>query len=294
MTLLSLAFSFNTYALVNILSAENMYGDVAKEIGGPHVNVISILNSPSQDPHLFTITPSTLKAAYVADVVIYNGLNYDPWTAKVLALQGQKERSVINVSSLIKLKGEDNPHIWYLPETMPLFAKHLVSVLIKIDSINKNYYQMQLNKFNQSYQIIFATIKRLKARFQDTPVIATEPVFDYMAKSIGLIMHGRDFQTNMMNDLPPSISSIKAFEDDLYHHKVRLLIYNKQVKGPITENMRNIANTLQIPVLGVSELLPPGVGYVSWIMQTLTGLEHALQQGQDQKPKAENERANNR
>jgi zinc/manganese transport system substrate-binding protein len=271
-----LIFMRNAYALINIVAAENTYGQVAKELGGPYVNVISILTNPSQDPHLFTTTPSTAKAISLADIIIYNGAGYDPWMTSILSIEGQKSRHIINVASLINVKPGDNPHIWYLPTTMPIFAKSLVTSLIKLDPQHQHYYENQLNQFDQSYQIIFATIHRLKQHFQNTPVIATEPVFGYMAKSIGLNMHGESFQINVMNDIPPSASQIKTFEDDLYHHSVHLLIYNHQVINPLTKHMLSIAEEEKIPVLGVTEMIQPKMTYIQWIMKELTELETSL------------------
>ncbi len=46
-------------AAVNVVAAENFYGDVASQIGGRHVAVTSILSNPEQDPHLFEASPKT-------------------------------------------------------------------------------------------------------------------------------------------------------------------------------------------------------------------------------------------
>ena len=43
---------------IKIVAAENFYGDIAKQIGGPDVAVTSILNNRDQDPHLFEVSPS--------------------------------------------------------------------------------------------------------------------------------------------------------------------------------------------------------------------------------------------
>ena len=267
-------------ALINIVAAENTYGEVAKELGGPYVNVISILSNPSQDPHLFTTTPSTAKALSLASIVIYNGADYDPWITSALAIEGQKKRTIINVAELMHIKPGENPHIWYLPTTMPIFTKKLATTMIQLDPQHSQYYEKQLNQFNHNYQIVFETIKRLKQRFQYTPVIATEPVFGYMAKSIGFMMHGEGFQINVMNDVTPTVSQVKLFEDDLTHHTVRLLIYNNQVINPLTEHMRNIAEQEKIPVLGISEMIPPGLTFTQWIMTELSELKKALERKQ--------------
>lgn len=266
-----------TNAAITIVAAENTYGEVTKELGGPYVNVLNILNNPSQDPHLFAITPSTAKAITNADIVVYNGADYDPWILPMLATDGRNERKVINVAALMHIKSGDNPHIWYLPATMPVFAKALVNTLIQLDPVHQIYYEHQLTQFNQSYQIIFTTIAHLKQRYQNQPIIATEPVFGYMSKSIGLDMHGEGFQINVMNDVPPTVSQIKSFEDDLSHHSVVLLVYNNQVVNPLTEHMKKLAEENNIPVFGVSEMIPSGTSFVHWMMDELNKLDKVLQ-----------------
>jgi zinc/manganese transport system substrate-binding protein len=69
---------------INVVAAENFYGDIAQQIGGDNVVVTSVLSSPDQDPHLFEASPSTAKALAGAKVVIVNGADYDPWREKLL------------------------------------------------------------------------------------------------------------------------------------------------------------------------------------------------------------------
>src|SRR5271165_1881161 len=103
---------------VPVVAAENFYGDVAGQIGGPDVKVTSILSNPDQDPHLFEVSPSVARALSAARIVIYSGIDYDPWMAKLLAAARSADRRVIVVADLIGRKTGDNPHIWYDPATM--------------------------------------------------------------------------------------------------------------------------------------------------------------------------------
>ena len=66
------------------MAAENFYGDVATQIGGKRVAVTSILNNPDQDPHLFEATPAVARQVAAAQVVVYNGADYDPWMGSCL------------------------------------------------------------------------------------------------------------------------------------------------------------------------------------------------------------------
>ena len=69
---------------VDVVAAENFYGDLARQVGGSDVTVTSILSNPDQDPHLFEADPSTARALKAAKVVIANGADYDPWMEKLL------------------------------------------------------------------------------------------------------------------------------------------------------------------------------------------------------------------
>ncbi|HVB73152.1 MAG TPA: ABC transporter substrate-binding protein, partial [Ktedonobacteraceae bacterium] len=43
----------NVPGVVNVVAAENFYGDIVKQLGGSHVSVTSIISNPNVDPHEF-------------------------------------------------------------------------------------------------------------------------------------------------------------------------------------------------------------------------------------------------
>jgi len=98
---------------ITVVAAENFYGDVAQQIGGSSVKVTSILGNPDQDPHLFEASPSVARKISVAQIVIYNGIDYDPWIEKLLGAAHSSDRKAIVVADLVGRKQGDNPHIWY-------------------------------------------------------------------------------------------------------------------------------------------------------------------------------------
>ena len=80
---------------VKLVAAENFYGDIAHQIGGLQVEVVSVLSNPDQDPHLFETSPAVLRQLAAARIVIYNGANYDPWMEKLLKATPKPGRTVI-------------------------------------------------------------------------------------------------------------------------------------------------------------------------------------------------------
>jgi zinc/manganese transport system substrate-binding protein len=261
---------------IAIVAAENFYGDVAKQIGGPYVKVTNIMNNPNQDPHLFSSSPATAKAIAAADMVIYNGIDYDPWMDTLLSPNANQERQMIVVANLLGKKSGDNPHLWYEPNTMLVYANHLTERLGVLDAKNKNYFQQQLSNFKQQHNTLLKKIATLKQQYQGTSVIATEPVFNYMADALGLNMQGKDFQISVMNEVAPSAKDTQDFEDKLNKRLVKILIYNGQVTNPLTDRVKSLAKKSSIPIIGVSETQPLNQTYFGWMNDELDALAIAL------------------
>jgi|KBSMisStandDraft_5_1062788.scaffolds.fasta_scaffold28942_4 zinc/manganese transport system substrate-binding protein len=261
---------------IAVVAAENFYGDIARQIGGDRVSVISIMNNPDQDPHLFETTPAIVRQLAGAQVVILNGANYDPWMDKLLAAAPRPSRTVISAAQLTGRKPGDNPHLWYDPVTMPAVATALAEALAKADNTHASDYAARLKTALVSLERIAQRVAQLKVKHAGTVVTATEPVFGPMAQALGLTMRNERFQLAMMNDTEPSARDVAAFEKDLKERKVKVLIYNSQVSEKLTERLRDIAGKSKVPVIGVTETMPPNVPFQDWVLGELDALDKAL------------------
>jgi zinc/manganese transport system substrate-binding protein len=57
-----------------------------------------------------------------------------------------------------------------------------------------------------------------------------------------------------------------------------VLIYDSQTITPITTNLQNAARANDIPIVPVSETMPPNDTYQTWMMDELNALATALAQ----------------
>jgi zinc/manganese transport system substrate-binding protein len=261
---------------IAVVAAENFYGDIARQIGGDRVSVVSIMNNPDQDPHLFETTPGVVRQIAAAQIVILNGANYDSWMDKLLAAGPRRDRIVVNAARLTGHKAGDNPHLWYDPATMPAVAVAITDALAKADAAHASDYSARLKVVLAALDQVAQRVAQLKAKHGGTSVTATEPVFGLMARALGLTMRNERFQLAMMNDVEPSARDVAAFENDLKERKVRLLIYNSQVSEKLTERLRDIARRAKVPVIGVTETMPPNVKFQDWLLGELDNLDKAL------------------
>jgi zinc/manganese transport system substrate-binding protein len=263
-------------ASIQVVAAENVYGGIAAAIGGDRIEVVSILNNPAQDPHLFEASPAVVRRIADARLVIINGAGYDVWAEKLLRTAPRADRMVINVADLIGRKGGDNPHFWYDPAVMPAVAGAIAAALSKADPAHAGEFGSRLTAILTALDRVKARVARLRAKYAGTPVTATEPVFDPMADALGLDMRNQSFQTAMMNDIEPSARDLATVETDLKQRRVRALIYNAQVSDKLTERLLAVAREARVPVVAVTETQPPGLSYADWMLGQLGALDKAL------------------
>ena len=189
---------------ITVVAAENFYGDVAQQIGGDQVAVTSIVNNPDQDPHLFEAAPSVVREIAAAQLVIYNGADYDPWMERLLTVTPSPGRAVIVAADLMHKKAGDNPHLWYDPATMPAVANALAAALSAADPAHADHYRTGLRAFLASLQPLSDKIAEIRGKYAGATVAATEPVFGYMANELRLTLVDQRFQLSIMNNTEPS------------------------------------------------------------------------------------------
>lgn len=259
---------------INIVAAENFYGELAQEIGGSTVVVHSIINSSSIDPHLFNLSlQDSLKLTH-AQIIIYNGLAYDAWINPFL----KKNNNEINVADLVTSINLTNPHIWYKPETFPKLATVIANKLIQLNPSSHNLVTTNLNKFLQDYRQINNKIYKIKQLYNHTPVIATENIYNYMTEALGFKMQGLDLQLKIMNDTEPSPKIIIDYQQQIKSNKLKLMYYNSQILSVNSLHLIDLARLHHLMIIAITETMPQNKTIVQWMEEglnnTFTALNH--------------------
>ncbi|MUG78579.1 metal ABC transporter solute-binding protein, Zn/Mn family [Commensalibacter melissae] len=263
--------------VVHIVAAENMYGDIAQQIGGDNVKVDVILNNPDQDPHLFELTPHISRMTSQADLIIMNGLGYDDWINRLISRVEIKNGKVISIQDLLNRSDGSNPHLWYDLQSVKKLAGYLEQKLSLQDPEHKNSFLHNRDHFLHEIDSIDRRIHKIRVQHPDLSVAATEPVFGLMAKHMGFRVLEESYQWVIMNGGEPTPQQTAQFIQDFKTHKIKILFYNNQVSNGATERLKKMASTYKIPVIGVEEIMPVSLSYQTWINQTLDKIEAVTQ-----------------
>ncbi|WP_246374089.1 metal ABC transporter solute-binding protein, Zn/Mn family [Gluconacetobacter tumulicola] len=270
---------------IAVVAAEAVWGDIARQVGGPDVAVSSILTNPATDPHAFEASPMDGRRLGMAQIVIANGGGYDGWIDRLMEGGGSADRPVVlTVAALVGWRDGDNAHFWYDLSMVRAVATAFAADCGAIRPDRRAALQARLQQFLDTLVPLQQRIALLRERYHGVPVAASEPIFGLMTRQIGLTMHDADFQRAVMNGTDPGPAEVAGFEQDLAARRVRVLILNEQTTGPATERLDHLARGAGIAVLRVGESLPPGTRYQEWIGGVLDRLEQALAQGSARGP----------
>jgi zinc/manganese transport system substrate-binding protein len=278
----SSAAGASSSGVVSVVAAENQYGNVAAQIGGRYVHVVSVESNPNTDPHTYEVSPNVAGEVSRAGLVIQNGVGYDSFMNKIESASPNSKRKVIDVQQLLGLPNSTpNPHLWYSPKTMPAAAKAMGDDLAALDPSHAAYFRANVAKFDASLQPWFRAIAAFKAKYAGARAATTEPVADYLLQAMGIDnVTPFGFQADIMNGTDPTPQDVALENGFFSKHTVKVFAYNQQVVDSLTEAIRSNAQKAGVPVVGVYETMPtPGYDYQSWMLAETKAIQAAVVHG---------------
>ena len=261
------------------MAAENFYGDIVKQIGGNHVNVVSILSDPNIDPHEYQSNYQTAQNVSKAQLVIENGGGYDDWMDKVLASVPISNRVLIKAFDTAKVHLEDNEHVWYSIDNAQTIAQAITDNLKTLQPASAADFDNNLKQFSQGLQPVLQKVSDIKTKYANAPVALTETIFLYQTAAMNLkVLTPLELEKAVAEGNDPPANAIITAENQIKQKQVKVLIYNGQTSTPVTQKLLKDAQALNIPTVTVTETMPQGKTYQSWMLDQLTALEKALGQ----------------
>lgn len=285
---------------LNVVTTTNVYGQIARAIGGDSVKVTEVITSAAQDPHSYEPTTRDKLTVSEASVVVANGGGYDQFMdSLVQSLPSEQAGGVelihaVDTSPIAQEhEGESveehadhadeeahehaayNEHIWYDLDSMSELADELAKDFGDADSAHKDQYLANAKTFNEG-------IKKLQNQLQNAKLegktfIGTEPVPFHLLEDAG-----------MTNSTPAGLSeaieegegiapmTLKKAQDQLKGAEVSILAYNVQTEGNETKALKKVAEEGKVPVVDFAETIQDDSNYLDWMNSNISNLASAI------------------
>ncbi|OIQ76677.1 periplasmic solute binding protein family protein [mine drainage metagenome] len=156
-------------------------------------------------------------------------------------------------------------------------AGAIATALSAADPARSSTFTANAAAFTSQVAGLESQLAAVKAAHAGTGVAITEPVPVYLLTGAGLVDKtpaGFTSAIEAQSDVSPTV--MQAALTLLTRHQVEALVYNEQTMGPQTTTVLDAAKSAGVPVVPVTETLPHGKDYISWMSSNIAALTSAL------------------
>ena len=225
--LLSLATTPAAARELHVVASFSVLGDIVARVGGDKI-ALKVLVGPDGDAHTFEPSPKDAKALAQADLVIVNGLNFEPWMRKLVAASGYKGPVVVASKGITPREMVEDgrtipdPHAWQDLANGAIYVHNIAAVLSTASP--ENAATFEANAASLSKEI--ADLDRwTHDEISSVPqpmrkVITTHDAFGYFGAAYGVTFIAPE---GLSTEAEPSAGSLAKLIDQIKRENIKAL-----------------------------------------------------------------------
>ncbi len=151
-----------------VVASFSILGDLVRVVGGHRVTVTTLVE-PDEDAHTFEPKPADTKTILGSQLMVMNGLHFEPWAQKLRESAGFKGNTVVASEGVAPRamprhdKHHDHhdidPHAWQNPNHVITYVRNIAAGLSKADPQGAATYQANADHYVHELQALDAFIK---------------------------------------------------------------------------------------------------------------------------------------
>lgn len=285
---------------IAVVASTNVWASVAKAVGGTEVDVKAIVADPAGDPHSYQVTAKDAATLRAAALVVYNGGGYDDFVEQALGTGGPRRVVAFDLhqsafsgeasspppsttngfarpAAAAGAHGGKNEHVWYDLPTVAKVAGEIAYQLGQLRPSAKMTFDANAKAFTSKLDAIEADAGKIAAAHQGKRVIATEPVAHYLLEAAKLAdVTPEEFVEAIEEETDPPAAAVAEIQQLVTERQITVLVHNPQTETPVVADLLTKARAAGLPVVDMTETLPAGQDYVTWMGNQIQQLSVAL------------------
>ena len=119
-------------------------------------------------------------------------------------------------------------------------------------------------------------IEAIAATYAGTDIFLTDIRFLGLVERLRFkVQDGAYIRALQSGGVPPA-KLVAELKDAIMGHKAMILLYNRDTKTALSDELVALANDAGIPVVGLGEKLPSGLNHQQWTLRQLNAIHGAL------------------
>ncbi|MFT5287381.1 MAG: zinc transport system substrate-binding protein [Planctomycetota bacterium] len=237
-------------ALPIVLATNYPLAFMAERLAGEFADV----NYPGPvdiDPATWQPDRDMLRRFQEADLILLNGPAYSPWI-QTLSLplaqtidttEGFRDRWIERADVSLHSHGPEGAsshgHLafttWLDPALAIEQSAAITSALIRLSPANQDFFSEQLRHLTDELKSLDDEFLSLAHLDLDRPLLASHPVYDYLARKLSLNLRSVHFEPDQL----PSTENWLELDKILFEHPARVMIWEDT---PLPETVRQLAD----------------------------------------------------
>ena len=291
-TALGLAFAFTgctstepTDTRPTIVATTNVWADIAGQVAGDKFQVVSLINSASQDPHSYEASARDQLAVKNSELFIMNGGGYDDFALKLASAAEVTPFNVFEVNEAAHAEEgneaahaeeghahehDGSDHIWYDLHVAEHTAELIAAELSTLQPENAAEFKTNAAKFGAEIEVLEERAASITGKLS---YFEAHPLATLMFSELGFTnLTPEGFAEAEEAGLEPSVKIMNTASELIKSGKIAFLAVNRQVTSVSLEKLASIAKEQGIPVISFDELLPGDASYQEWFDGLLSEL----------------------
>ncbi|MCQ4281295.1 metal ABC transporter substrate-binding protein [Pseudomonas stutzeri] len=230
-----LPLSLHAEEKLNVVTSFSILADLAQQVGGDRIELTNLVDADA-DAHVYEPSPDDAKALLRADLIVANGLGFEPWLERLLASSDPAGKRINASAGVVPLMLEEDgeqvpdPHAWQSLINAEIYVRNITKALVQLDPDHREGYEARRDAYLGR---LHALLKRADAQIASLPasqrkVVTSHDAFGYLGQAWQL-----DFiaPQGLSTHDEPSAAEVAALIRQLRNEGVRA-VFVENIRDP--------------------------------------------------------------
>ena len=260
---------------IKVTASFSILGDLVRAVGGPRV-ALTTLVGPNQDAHGFEPQAAHAKALLQSELLVTNGLGFEPWIHKFAKAAGFKGKTLVASKGIkpLQVGKETDPHAWQNPRNTMVYVQNIADSLGQLDPAGADLYQANAKAYLQELLALdlwaqeqFAPIPAAKRK-----VICSHDAFGYLGAHYKITFLAPQ---GVSTEAEPSARQVALLIRQIKHEKIKaVFVENMASPKLLTQLSRDAGVSVGADLYSDALSGPdkPGATYLQMMRHNVTQL----------------------
>lgn len=178
---------------IQVVTSFSILADITRQIAGDRIELHNLVGADA-DAHVYAPSPEDGKAVLDAELIIANGLGFEPWLDRLIASSDAGGTRIDASAGVLPLMLDEDghrvadPHAWQNLANAEIYVRNISQALIQADPDNAEQYRARRDSYLGAIRALLAEARTGLGQLPEAQrtIITSHDAFGYLGQAYGL------------------------------------------------------------------------------------------------------------